>query len=128
MGFVDKGRLRDLGTIGGLAAAYDDRELARAKIAAEDRAYQRMRERDKEQRTFQAEQSRLSRESTEAHQGRMHGLREREVTAQEAANIAKAKAQRRKTQYSNVTGLINSLGNQFNFKSKYLGDWGTDAD
>ena len=116
MANINLGKIRSLGRQRGFATAISDRLAAEAKMAEEDRAYQRLLKRDEENRAFQsteAEKTRaaaearakISAEAEEKHREKMYGFKSRELDS-----LAEQRKIERQTKRDNVNrSMLNVI-------------------
>ena len=106
MANINLGNIRRLGFIKGLADSELARQAAQAKIAEEDRAYQRLLKRDEETRAFQAAESAKGRELTRERmayeaedRAATAAFRTQQLEYQEEAKIRDEKRQKEQEDY-----------------------------
>lgn len=129
MANINLGNIRRLGFIKGLADSELARQAAQAKIAEEDRAYQRLLKRDEETRAFQsaeaektraasAEQARLTRKQAERAANRAYSLSLLDYREKKAARLDAARTKKETTARTDLSANLNALGDKYLFEGK----------
>ena len=129
MANINLGKIRRLGFIKGLADSELARQAAQAKIAEEDRAYQRLLKRDEETRAFQslesekgraasAEQARLTRKQAKETADRAYSLNVLDFGEKKATRLAAAKTKIETTARTDLAASLNALGDNYKFEGE----------
>lgn len=129
MANINLGKIRSLGYQRGFAESELSRQRAEAKIAEEDRAYQRLLKRDEETRAFQADQSEkgrattieqagLTREQADKTAKRAYDLQLRKYDENEANRLDAALVKKETQARTDFTASLNSLGDNYKFEGK----------